>query len=173
MEGEEEQLDYGDVLGSPETVRKCQVQDAELEDDLYGDLVPGSFPADTGLQDKIQELTEQTQQQAARILELQAELEERTQERDQLTEEKTILSRNISCLFKTAQLEIDRKDAEIKKMRARLAQQPSATMAAAPRPRTLTGMSQPPMPAPPHSPPHPPHPLHPPLPPGGRPPNAQ
>ena len=39
-----------------ETVRKCQVQDAELEDDLYGDLVPGSFPADTGLQDKIQEV---------------------------------------------------------------------------------------------------------------------
>ena len=34
-----------------------------------------------------------------------------------------MLVRNISCLFKTAQLEIERKDAEIKDLRKRVAAQ--------------------------------------------------
>ncbi|KAK9841105.1 hypothetical protein WJX84_008716, partial [Apatococcus fuscideae] len=79
MDDEQEQLDYGG-LGSPEATVKSKTQDAQLEDELYGDLVPGSFPSDAGLQDKVQELTEQTQQQAIRIQDLELDLEERTRE---------------------------------------------------------------------------------------------
>lgn len=39
-----------------------------------------------------------------------------------LAEANQVLVRNISCLFKTAQLEVERKDAEIKDLRQREAQ---------------------------------------------------
>ena len=44
-------------------------------------------------------------------------------QRDSLQQERAVLVRNISCLFKTAQLEIERKDAEIRDLRARVAAQ--------------------------------------------------
>ncbi len=44
-------------------------------------------------------------------------------QRDALQKERAVLVRNISCLFKTAQLEIERKDGEIKDLRARVAAQ--------------------------------------------------
>ena len=44
-------------------------------------------------------------------------------QRDSLQQERAVLVHNISCLFKTAQLEIERKDAEIKDLRARVAAQ--------------------------------------------------
>lgn len=39
-----------------EAIAKSKIQDEQLEEDLYGDLVPESFPSDAGLQDKIQEV---------------------------------------------------------------------------------------------------------------------
>ena len=60
-------------------------------------------------------------------------------QRDALSEDKTILVRNISCLFKTAQMEVERKDNEIRMLRNKLAQQPSVT---SPKPRIPTKESQ-------------------------------
>lgn len=40
-----------------------------------------------------------------------------------LVKERETLVRNISCLFKTAQLEIQRKDSELKQLRDRLSDQ--------------------------------------------------
>lgn len=41
-------------------------------------------------------------------------------QRDRLKEERGVLVRNISCLFKTAKLELDRKSAEISELRKTL-----------------------------------------------------
>ena len=40
---------------------------------------------------------------------------------DRLAKEREVLVRNISCLFKTAQLEIQRKDTELRHLRERIA----------------------------------------------------
>ena len=53
-------LRYGLLAGLAEGVSKSksrvQEDQGQLEDDLYGDIVPESFAEDGGLQDKVQEV---------------------------------------------------------------------------------------------------------------------
>ncbi|EFJ48645.1 hypothetical protein VOLCADRAFT_117560 [Volvox carteri f. nagariensis] len=113
-----------------------------MEDDLYGDiseaaiaegpvdvtLYEGLFagPSSSGhhetyLQNKINELEELLRERKLEVQALRSQLQERDQQLLNVTTERDILMRNISCLFKTAKEEMTRKQAEINSLRAEVA----------------------------------------------------
>ncbi|XP_065185017.1 uncharacterized protein LOC135815626 [Sycon ciliatum] len=90
--------------------------------DLYGDLVNGG----TVNQDP-EALSRQLEEQKARYADLDVKYRECSEDSvryqttaAELTKRNSALQMNISCLYKTAKLEIDRKDREILSLRARL-----------------------------------------------------
>lgn len=86
--------------------------------DLYGDLVSTHTGEGHGhLKAEVEELRHQLQTQGQQLEQVQAELDEANAESARLSQERETLVRNISCLFKTAQMEIQRKDAELRQLR--------------------------------------------------------
>ena len=94
-----------------------------MQFDIYDDLVTNTTSVtnetknkksrdvdSTGLQPKVELLEKEYEL-------LQDDKKHATQKIEILTKENEILKRNISALFKTAQLEIKRKDEEIKRLR--------------------------------------------------------
>lgn len=94
------------------------------DDDLYGDLLTGHTEEGQGhYRAKAEELTSKLQATEEQMQQLQTQLETTQAEQARLVKERETLVRNISCLFKTAQLEIQRKDSELKQLRDRLSDQ--------------------------------------------------
>lgn len=88
-------------------------------DELYGDLVSATGgEGEALLRAEVEHLRTETSAQAAQIEELSTRLQQLTQEVETLRDEKSVLCTNVSSLYKTAQLEIERKDAEIQRLRA-------------------------------------------------------
>ncbi|KAH7276609.1 hypothetical protein KP509_39G014500 [Ceratopteris richardii] len=82
----------------------------QLYDDLFEDLEDGRAIIKTSLhelEDRIKDLSNEAEELKAQVRNLQ-------QENEGLSKQNEILTRNISCLFKTAQMEISRKDKQIK-----------------------------------------------------------
>ena len=94
-----------------------------MADDLYGDLVTSGGDA--------QVPRAELQAAHARVAQLEAELSAREKKVDKAMKLNTVLVRNLSTIFKTAQVEIARKDAEIVRLREALA---AATSMRAPPP---------------------------------------
>ncbi|GLJ17208.1 hypothetical protein SUGI_0298030 [Cryptomeria japonica] len=93
-------------------------EEDELYADLYEDLEDGrQLPKTSILQmeERISEITNQTQ-------ELQIEIETLRKQNHSLQRDKDVLIRNISCLFKTAQMEIARKNKQINDLRKEVSQ---------------------------------------------------
>ncbi|KAL6769596.1 hypothetical protein ACKKBG_A31635 [Auxenochlorella protothecoides x Auxenochlorella symbiontica] len=122
--------EFGGALGltSPPKLNPglptVQVDPDLLNDDLYGDLVDERGTGGTllGLQlaqerARIKQTTDELEAQKAENSRLEEALSAVTQERDALLH-------NISVLYKTAKLEIARKDAEIKELRSRATPHP-------------------------------------------------
>lgn len=84
---------------------------------LYGDLDAQPIPAAGESQ---QELKETVASLRAQVSELEARSEAAAKERDEARKQNTALKRNISCLWKTAKAEVDRKDASIARLRVQL-----------------------------------------------------
>ncbi|KAL3142590.1 CASP8 associated protein 2 [Trebouxia sp. C0009 RCD-2024] len=94
------------------------------DDDLYGDLVTGHTEEGQGhYRAAAEELTSKLQAKEEQMQQLQTQFEKSQAENANLTKERETLVRNISCLFKTAQLEIQRKDSELKQLKDRLSDQ--------------------------------------------------
>ncbi|DBA76549.1 TPA: hypothetical protein ACH3X2_008605 [Trebouxia sp. C0005] len=88
--------------------------------DLYGDLITGHTEEGQGhFRAEAEELRSKLQTKEEDMQKLQAELDKALAETARLSKERETLVRNISCLFKTAQMEIQRKDAELKQLRER------------------------------------------------------
>lgn len=88
----------------------------DAESLLYGDLqgkvaVDPPTPSVSELMDKLQQLEKC-------CADLDNKLKKVTQERNDLLKYKRILERNISCLFRTAQLELERSREEISRLRS-------------------------------------------------------
>lgn len=90
------------------------------DDDLYGDLLKGHTEEGQGhYRAEAEELKSKLQAKEQQMQQLQTALEGSQAETARLLKERETLVRNISCLFKTAQLEIQRKDSELKQLRDR------------------------------------------------------
>lgn len=90
------------------------------ETDLYGDLITGHAAEGQGhYRAETEELRSKLQAKEEDMQQLQAKLNKALAETARLSKERETLVRNISCLFKTAQMEIQRKDAELKQLRER------------------------------------------------------
>ncbi|GAQ88795.1 hypothetical protein KFL_004600060 [Klebsormidium nitens] len=84
------------------------------DDDLYGDLYADVGQGKKVLKTELQELEERYERSQAQV----QELEEKTAK---LENERRILIKNISALFKTAQMEVKRKDVQISELRQDMA----------------------------------------------------
>ncbi|KAK9909567.1 hypothetical protein WJX75_004212 [Coccomyxa subellipsoidea] len=93
--------------------------DARAEE-LYGDLFARDGAGEGLLPIQAAELTRRSEEQEAVIEELKLRLEAAEAERDELREERETLVRNISCIFRTAQLELQRKDDQLMELRQRV-----------------------------------------------------
>ncbi|KAH9330128.1 hypothetical protein KI387_002236, partial [Taxus chinensis] len=85
----------------------------ELYADLYEYLEDGRQLPKTSLlemEERISQITKQSQ-------EMQIEIDTLQKQNDSLQRDKDVLIRNISCLFKTAQMEIARKNKQINELR--------------------------------------------------------
>ncbi|KAJ7561256.1 hypothetical protein O6H91_03G020400 [Diphasiastrum complanatum] len=91
-----------------------EVDEDSLYEDLYEDLGGGKQLLKTS----IQEMEERLEHLTKGEKELQARLELMQKQVESTELEKNVLIRNISCLFKTAQLEVARKDKQIQKLQA-------------------------------------------------------
>ncbi|KYR00547.1 hypothetical protein DLAC_02561 [Tieghemostelium lacteum] len=95
------------------------------DDDLYGDIKQTIESSDDeGYKEKFKDLQLEIQQLTDRINKNELELKVSNEnnlalkkDKEQLQKINEILMKNISCLFKTAQLEIQRKDKEIDNLR--------------------------------------------------------
>lgn len=88
--------------------------------DLYGDLLGDDPGQGTLLKTQVAELSHRTKQQEQRITVLENETQSLRQQVAMLSQERDALATNISSLYNTAKLEMQRKDAEIKDLRQRL-----------------------------------------------------
>lgn len=103
---------------------RSQLMEGNEDDDLYGDLVTGHTEEGQGhYRAAAEELTSKLQAKEEQMQQLQTQFEKSQAENANLTKERETLVRNISCLFKTAQLEIQRKDSELKQLKDRLSDQ--------------------------------------------------
>ncbi|KAK9817221.1 hypothetical protein WJX72_011235 [[Myrmecia] bisecta] len=91
-------------------------QDAAL-DPAGGAAEPDMLAGDELLRMQAAGLKERVEEQQALIEKLQEELRQVKEERQALADERVILVKNMSCLFKTAQLEIGRKDEVLRELR--------------------------------------------------------
>ncbi|CAL8467621.1 g7159 [Coccomyxa elongata] len=111
----DEEVDYDDYEEEEHTaIRNAGEEEAE---ELYGDLFAQDGAGEGLLPIQTAELRRRTEEQEAVIEELKARLEAAEAERDELREERETLVRNISCIFRTAQLELQRKDDQLKELR--------------------------------------------------------
>ncbi|KAK3258018.1 hypothetical protein CYMTET_32919 [Cymbomonas tetramitiformis] len=94
------------------------------DEDLYGDLYNESGEGDTLLTVKNTELKESLEKTQAVVTELTAKTTSLEEQVTILTEERTTLVRNISCLFKTAKEEISRKEDLISELQKKCVYQP-------------------------------------------------
>ncbi|GAB4816675.1 hypothetical protein N2152v2_003721 [Parachlorella kessleri] len=98
-----------------------KVDDAYMADaTLYADLYDEEGgPRETLLKTQVAELQDRVQQQEQELLQLRGQVEELQQQNEELEQQRSTLATNISSLYKTAKLELQRKDAEIKELRDR------------------------------------------------------
>lgn len=102
--------------------------------DLYADLFSGEGSSGgTLLKTQVAELTDRVQRQEVQISGLQQQVDTLTQQNGELSERCATLAANISSLYNTAKLELQRKDAEIRELRERMAA-PSGARGRAPAP---------------------------------------
>ncbi|BDA42727.1 hypothetical protein COCOBI_03-6200 [Coccomyxa sp. Obi] len=111
----DEEVDY-DGYDEEEHTAISNAGEEEAEE-LYGDLFAHDGAGEGLLPIQTAELRRRTEEQEAVIEELKARLEAAEAERDELREERETLVRNISCIFRTAQLELQRKDDQLKELR--------------------------------------------------------
>lgn len=88
--------------------------------DLYGDL-ESALPAEGEalLKAQLAELSAKVEEQDQELLALRAQVASLQSEKESHAKDKETLTRNISSLFKTAQMEVQRKVEEIKQLRQR------------------------------------------------------
>eukprot|EP00959_Pyramimonas_sp_CCMP1952_P422704 8854903-Pyramimonas_sp.AAC.1 len=90
-------------------------------EDLYGDLYDDQGgEGETLLKEKVRQLEEKLKATEEENSENKRKLEEVETEVEKLREQNSTLTRNISCLFKTAKQDATRRDSEIKDMRVKL-----------------------------------------------------
>ncbi|KAL4519697.1 hypothetical protein Ndes2526B_g01729 [Nannochloris sp. 'desiccata'] len=97
------------------------IVDAAPLPDIYGDLYGDTGEGNVLLKTQVAQLKDQCTKQEQFIKRLQQQLDSLTSENAELQTLKTTLTNNISTLFNTAKLEIQRKDDEIKELRGKVA----------------------------------------------------
>ncbi|CAK0761022.1 hypothetical protein CVIRNUC_002821 [Coccomyxa viridis] len=126
-DADEEEVDYDFDEQADDLTGRGDAEDL-APDDLYGDLY-----AEESISHELKSLNlEQLQQRVAELMKANRQLEQTLQsvsaERNELRGENAVLIRNISCIFKTARMELDRKDQELHKLRQPPGPPPQTTL---------------------------------------------
>lgn len=95
--------------------------------DIYADLEGQQHADADSLRMRLKELTDRNAAQDIIVERLEKEVQALRKENESLQKEKDILAYNISSLFNTAKMEIERKDNEIKDLREQLNQATSVS----------------------------------------------
>lgn len=93
--------------------------DADLEESLYGDLVTREGPGSILLQTELDAMRAENKLQAQKIIDTDRKRDELNSQVAALQKQNAVLITNISSLYKTAQLELERKNQEIAELRSR------------------------------------------------------
>eukprot|EP00038_Savillea_parva_P012859 m.207381 g.207381 ORF g.207381 m.207381 type:complete len:136 (-) comp23723_c0_seq1:101-508(-) len=110
---EASQLDYDD----DSTIHVGHPSDPDSADvDLYADLAGATAVSDT--QESYLELQQRADAATTKNKKLSRHVELLQKKNDILTKQNTALKKNISCLYKTAKDEIERKNADLLRLRA-------------------------------------------------------
>uniref|UniRef100_A0A7S0MYF2 Uncharacterized protein n=1 Tax=Pyramimonas obovata TaxID=1411642 RepID=A0A7S0MYF2_9CHLO len=97
------------------------VNENEDCEDLYGDLYDDQGrEGETLLKEKVRQLEAKFQSADKERSSIKRKLQEVETEVEQLREQNNTLTRNISCIYKTAKNDAARRDSEIKEMRIKL-----------------------------------------------------
>eukprot|EP00037_Helgoeca_nana_P034536 m.421931 g.421931 ORF g.421931 m.421931 type:complete len:127 (+) comp35458_c0_seq1:324-704(+) len=113
---EEDFLDYGDVGESESDGGGAPASQEADQIDLYADLTGASEVSEN--QESYLEVQQRADAASAKSTKLSRQAALLQKKCDILTKQNTALKKNISCLYKTAKLEIDRKDTEIQRLHA-------------------------------------------------------